>query len=97
MIDREPHGARGAAADRRKGNHGSWRALTAAPLDTAPRPVLAMAFVNAFRTELLAPAVDVEVAALPAPLVPARPAMLIALEPAPEPVLGQCSCRRRKP
>src|SRR5580698_5428655 len=32
-------------------------ALTAAPLDTAPRPVLAMALVNAFRTELLAPAV----------------------------------------
>jgi hypothetical protein len=33
----------------------TWE-LTAAPLEAAPRPVLAMALVSAFRTELLVPA-----------------------------------------
>ncbi len=37
----------------------STLALTAAPLDAAPRPVLAMALVRAFWNELLAPAVAV--------------------------------------
>jgi hypothetical protein len=60
----------------------SLLALTAAPLDTAPRPVFAMAFVNAFCTELLPPAVAAAVDAPPAPLVPATlPVLpLLALE-----------------
>jgi|SRR5580704_9028018 hypothetical protein len=55
----------------------SWRALTAAPLDTAPRPVLAMALVSAFCTELLAPAV----AAVAVPVAPLVPATLTVLPP----------------
>src|ERR1700685_420881 len=65
----------------------SLLALTAAPLDTAPRPVLAIAFVNAFCTELLAPAA----AAVPvAPLAPATlaEAPLPVLAPKLEPVLA---------
>src|SRR5580692_7068505 len=68
----------------------SLLALTAAPLDTAPRPVLAIAFVNAFCTELLAPAA----AAVPvAPLAPATlaegplPVLAPATEAAPRPPL----------
>ena len=62
-------------------------ALTAAPLDTAPRPVFAMALVNAFRTELLAPAVvalgvggdDPASAALGAPVPPAVAEVALAV------------------
>src|ERR1700722_20399113 len=47
----------------------SWLALTAAPVETAPRPVLAMALVNAFCTELLRLTLDAAPAA-PGPPTP---------------------------
>ena len=45
----------------------SLRALTAAPLETAPRPVLAMALVRTFCTELLAPALAAGAVLVPPP------------------------------
>src|ERR1700728_2543948 len=78
----------------------SWRALTAAPLEpaplaTSPRPVLAIAFVNAFRTELLAPAAEaaasVPVAAFAPATLTVPPALVLvlalALVPVPVPAL----------
>jgi hypothetical protein len=59
----------------------STLALTAAPLDALPRPVLAMALVRAFWNELLAPAtVLVEAVGVPGPDAElAAPAALIVL------------------
>src|ERR1700722_1465943 len=56
-------------------------ALTAAPLDAAPRPVLAMALVRAFWNELLAPAIAVADAAAPPAVTPALGAALLGIAP----------------
>ncbi len=75
----------------------SWARLTAAPFEAAPRPLLAMALVCAFSTELLAPAavapggvaapaaVDPLAAATDAPLTDPTATAPTAVDPPAEP------------
>jgi hypothetical protein len=67
----------------------SCLALTAAPLDTAPRPEFAIAFVNAFCTELLAPALETALVLVPPtaavlmPPLPLPPMAVVEVAPPP--------------